>query len=238
MIVPAVAADLRITDIRLIPGGRVQVRFLAEPGFSYRLLSGDTVDRIATQEAISPGGLFEVDLPKEIQRFYRVQQVVSSSTVDTDGDTLSDAAEILLGTNPLASDSDGDGWPDEGEVTGRSDPTDRRSVPSLHIMAGPAARLLVSTSAAIAGTTAAQPKTELILSRTDAVVFDWSGAVGALPVLSLLASQDRPLEIVASGAVVARPSLQLLVPRVGGTTAGFGPTLAQPPTVLEISNHE
>lgn len=48
-----------------------------------------------------------------------VGETISSdliSTLDSDGDGLSDFEETLLGTNPLSADSDGDGLPDGWEV--------------------------------------------------------------------------------------------------------------------------
>jgi hypothetical protein len=44
--------------------------------------------------------------------------------LDTDGDTLTDCDEIALGTNPLAPDSDGDGIADAQELACVSSPTD------------------------------------------------------------------------------------------------------------------
>ncbi len=46
------------------------------------------------------------------------------SKTDTDGDGLSDSAELELGTNPARSDTDGDGLPDGAEVAAETDPLD------------------------------------------------------------------------------------------------------------------
>ena len=43
---------------------------------------------------------------------------------DADADTISDCDEYALGTNPMAADSDGDGTNDADEVTCLSDPMD------------------------------------------------------------------------------------------------------------------
>ncbi len=48
---------------------------------------------------------------------------------DDDNDTLSDAAEILLGTNPLVADTDGDSFDDGEEVALGSDPLDPDDFP-------------------------------------------------------------------------------------------------------------
>ena len=49
---------------------------------------------------------------------------VTVNTVDSDSDGLNDSLEQLLGTNPVASDSDGDGISDFDEVNQDGDPTD------------------------------------------------------------------------------------------------------------------
>ena len=51
----------------------------------------------------------------------------ADSTVDTDGDTLSDAAELALGTDPFLRDTDGDGVDDVVEIAMGTDPVDRLS---------------------------------------------------------------------------------------------------------------
>lgn len=58
----------------------------------------------------------------------------AGQTADTDGDGLSDALEMALGTDPLDPDTDGDGINDGDEVDAGSDPTnpnDPKSVPSV-----------------------------------------------------------------------------------------------------------
>ncbi len=54
----------------------------------------------------------------------------SSPTADADGDGLSNAQEITLGTDPLGADTDADGWPDGLEVALGSDPLMFGSIPS------------------------------------------------------------------------------------------------------------
>jgi YD repeat-containing protein len=51
--------------------------------------------------------------------------------LDTDGDGLSDAQEMVIGTDPLNPDTDGDGYPDGLEVALGSDPLDPKSVPDI-----------------------------------------------------------------------------------------------------------
>src|SRR5439155_11550215 len=53
----------------------------------------------------------------------------SASSLDSDGDGLSDAQEILLGTDPFNPDTDGDGFADGVEVASGSDPLDPACTP-------------------------------------------------------------------------------------------------------------
>jgi hypothetical protein len=49
---------------------------------------------------------------------------------DTDGDGLSDWAELMVGSDPTKADTDGDGWRDGYEVCKGTDPTKAASIPS------------------------------------------------------------------------------------------------------------
>jgi hypothetical protein len=51
--------------------------------------------------------------------------------LDSDGDGLCDADELILGTSPYLADSDGDGYPDGLELALGSDPLDPQSVPAI-----------------------------------------------------------------------------------------------------------
>jgi hypothetical protein len=55
--------------------------------------------------------------------------VMNSESRDTDGDGLSDAQELQIGTDPCNADTDGDGFADGVEVVSGSDPLDPNSTP-------------------------------------------------------------------------------------------------------------
>jgi hypothetical protein len=56
--------------------------------------------------------------------------VSNAGLSDLDGDNLLDQYEALLQTNPLVSDTDGDGYSDSYEVKNGSDPRDPNSIPT------------------------------------------------------------------------------------------------------------
>ncbi len=58
-------------------------------------------------------------------KFDSVTEGVSDDDADSDGDGLSNAQEIDLGTNPQLSDTDGDGLDDDSELKFELDPFER-----------------------------------------------------------------------------------------------------------------
>ncbi len=68
--------------------------------------------------------------PDGLTNLEEFQHGTDPQNSDSDGDTLSDGAEVdTHGTNPSKADSDGDGFPDNIEIDQGSDPTDSGSVP-------------------------------------------------------------------------------------------------------------
>jgi hypothetical protein len=53
----------------------------------------------------------------------------SATSIDSDGDGLSDAQEMILGTDPFNPDTDGDGFTDGVEVAAGSDPLNPACTP-------------------------------------------------------------------------------------------------------------
>ena len=60
----------------------------------------------------------------------------SDPNADPDKDGLTNAQEIVAGTDPLNGDTDGDGYPDGLEVTLGSDPRDPKSIPDPNRLIG------------------------------------------------------------------------------------------------------
>ncbi len=115
------AAELRISEVRLDSGGRLQVTAPAEVTGYYILLRGSGLGQLQTSVALALGAAAPVTLtdPTPTQRsataFYRLQQVPLAQPLDTDGDGIDDAYELGHATDlsPLdpadASRSAGDG---------------------------------------------------------------------------------------------------------------------------------
>ena len=83
------------------------------------------------------GAVQETGLTSEsidVQLIERKQElgVKDLTTVDSDGDDVSDADEILLGSNPDNPDTDGDGFWDGDEVETGNDPMDSSNFPQTY----------------------------------------------------------------------------------------------------------
>ena len=70
-------------------------------------------------------------LPNAWELQYQLNPLDPTDAVgDADGDTLSNADEYALGTNPRSSDTDADGFSDNAEIDAGTDPLDPASVPN------------------------------------------------------------------------------------------------------------
>ena len=61
--------------------------------------------------------------------FEGLETRTNSTVVDSDGDQLTDAEEVIGGTDPNDDDMDDDGWTDGAEVERGSDPRDPEITP-------------------------------------------------------------------------------------------------------------
>jgi hypothetical protein len=161
---------------------------------------------------------------------------VLDGDVDGDGDGLPHRLEAEEGTHPGLADSDQDGWNDESEVTGGSNPLDRLSTPRVWVVAQPRLGLgLPARSGASGqvgwGTQLASPP---ISVSVPAVALGQLGRpqVIARPRLGL----GLPAGVGTEGAramVVGRPVVRV---GLGGHTAGPekpSTTVARPPVRIE-----
>jgi len=73
------------------------------------------------------------------------------SSVDSDGDGLSDAQEVMLGTDPFNPDTDGDGFSDGVEVASGSDPLNPACTPVNCRVSSEADSLVISVANSAAG---------------------------------------------------------------------------------------
>ncbi|MGE4180951.1 MAG: Ig-like domain-containing protein, partial [Limisphaerales bacterium] len=103
----ASAADLRITSAIRHSDGRFEVSFASEPDHYYLLHRGGEVSSINAPVAAVLGGegnaTLEVNATDPGASFYRIASVPISEPLDTDGDGVDDATELLNGLDPLSA---------------------------------------------------------------------------------------------------------------------------------------
>ncbi len=125
---PRLAGDCHRVGNMVISGGAVVFTFNAEAGKRYRVLSDTTpTGAFATVESLvtpvattafvpsanNASQIVSVTKTAGASKFYRLEV----TDVDSDGDGVSDWAEIMAGMNALSADTDGDGVSDYDQLT-------------------------------------------------------------------------------------------------------------------------
>lgn len=113
----AQAGDFQIDRVQLRPDGRLEVNFAAEAASYSRLLAGPTPETVISPVALSLGNSFNLAVtPGSTARFFRVERLPRTASLDTDADGIPDVYEldhatVLDGLNAAdaALDPDGDG---------------------------------------------------------------------------------------------------------------------------------
>ncbi len=158
---------------------------------------------------------------------------------DYDNDGVTNALEVVRGTDPLNGDSDGDGWDDGVELADGSDPLDANSRPRMTVVAVPPIEVHLATAeeTGIAGAAlvVAAPPIEIYLSTPeDAGIAGTLLAVAQPPVEVYVPTRD---DVGISGifTVVAIPPIEAYLPTFEDAgTAGSLFVLAQPPAELYL----
>ena len=112
-------------DSVIVTPASMLIAWQTTPGKQYTLLySADLIEWLAVpnETFIGSGSVVEygIELSTDDKLFWRVK----IEDVDTDGDGLTNAEEVVLGTDPTLADSDEDGMPDAWEVKWGLNPLD------------------------------------------------------------------------------------------------------------------
>lgn len=161
---------------------------------------------------------------------------------DLDADGLLNGFEVARRSSPLLTDSDGDGWLDEAEFAGFSDPIDPESRPRMHVASRPPVKVIataplpVSAGPLAFGTVAASPPVKVVLPSHGLPGEVLTGFVAARPQVSVVlpsATEDLP---IALGSYLAAPPVRIVLPSlsvVGESLSGFN--LARPPVRVVLT---
>jgi YD repeat-containing protein len=149
--------------------------------------------------------------------------VSASASVDSDGDGLSDAQEVMLGTDPFNPDTDGDGFSDGVEVASGSDPLNPLCTPLNCRVSGEVESVTFSSL------NTATPLGQL--KEADSITFSVCNSSGGCPGFTHsvvpptttsrnLPSQGRGRRAVSSGASI--PAIAAIFPPRNATRVPLG----------------
>ncbi|MCI0540805.1 MAG: thrombospondin type 3 repeat-containing protein [Verrucomicrobiales bacterium] len=182
-----VAQEFRIQEVKVDGTGLITIRYNSDPASRFVLLQGPTVTNITMPVVTNSGVVGSAVFTQPVgsanrEVYYRIREDVSAGARDSDGDGLTDAAEINVHhTDPEVPDTDGDGWNDGVEIAAETNPNDSGSRPMVFAaqaidlalpkvgngsavsVAGPAVDIVLPASGNGAGITVATPGVDLAL---------------------------------------------------------------------------
>ena len=163
----------------------------------------------------------------------------SDPTADFDMDGLSNAREILLGTDPMRQDTDGDGWWDEAEMSVGSDPLDPKSRPFIMAVSSPQVSLVLPANEGAGGLTnntiVATPSVSLVLPADQGPEGLALNTTVAEPPVSLVLPWNTGAGGLTNNTVVAMPPVALVLPADQGPEGlALNTTVAEPPVSLVL----
>lgn len=171
------------------------------------------------------------------------QNQIPDGDEDADRDGLTNFQEQTARTHPMRGDSDADGWPDEGEVTGASNPLDPTSTPALDaFVASPAVRVTLPAAPhlnlADAGLTLAPPPLRVLLPAAPQLEGNDTGLTVANPSVGVILPHAPHWTAADSGLTLAQPPVRISLPAIPQLQSGdAGTTLARPPVTIRFLNN-
>ena len=178
---------------------------------------------IATNAAGSSDNIPRLGFLKGSSSFNTLTVPGSIPDADFDGDGLTNAQEIAMGSDPLNLDTDGDGYPDGLEIALGSDPLDPKSVPPISAPGSVSTRLFSALN--LASPAPAQPSSHVAASGT----FSLLNVLSPIPIQTFtrvaggkifsLLNTLLPVSTLPSTHTSASPLLSVLNRAVPSSTA-------------------